>query len=260
MLDSVTTRAVTVSSTAKAKHAAVETSTVYTVRSGDTLSKIAQRYYDKANDWQYLAHVNDKTVSNPDLIFVSQKLVVPVHAPADYTLPDYHPRHLKPATAAVTATTTAASGNYSDASPASSRGSGSGGSAGPGGAAQGSGSSSGGGSGTIGGSSDGGTVVVQSAPTGAYSCSALESLWDQAGGNPADAFTAAEIATAESGGNPNAISPTDDYGLWQINASNGALATLNPYANAKSAIILSDDGTNWDAWTTYRTGAYNGRC
>ena len=71
---------------------------------------------------------------------------------------------------------------------------------------------------------------------------------------------AAEIAMAESGGNPNAISPTDDYGLWQINASNGALATLNPYENARSAIILSDDGTNWDPWTTYTSGAYSGRC
>ena len=47
---------------------------------------------------------------------------------------------------------------------------------------------------------------------------------------------AAEIAMAESGGNPNAISPTDDFGLWQINASNGSLATLNPFQNAKSAI------------------------
>jgi Lysozyme like domain len=105
------------------------------------------------------------------------------------------------------------------------------------------------------------TVVVQSAAAaGSYSCSALESLWEEAGGNSADAFMAAEIATAESSGNPNAISPTDDYGLWQINASNGDLATLNPFDNAKSAIILSHDGTNWDAWTTYTSGAYNGRC
>ena len=71
---------------------------------------------------------------------------------------------------------------------------------------------------------------------------------------------AAEIARAESGGNPNAISPTDDFGLWQINASNGSLATLNPYANARSAIILSHDGTNWGPWTTYHIGAYYGQC
>ena len=59
---------------------------------------------------------------------------------------------------------------------------------------------------------------------------------------------------------PNAVSPTNDYGLWQINGSNGSLATLNPYANAKSAIILSDNGTNWGPWTTYSSGAYSGKC
>ena len=107
---------------------------------------------------------------------------------------------------------------------------------------------------------EGGTKIVQSAPQGRYSCSSLESLWKQAGGSPAHALMAAEIAEAESGGNPNAISPTDDFGLWQINASNGALSTLNPYENARSAIILSHDGTNWDPWTTYHIGAYYGRC
>ena len=71
---------------------------------------------------------------------------------------------------------------------------------------------------------------------------------------------AAEIAMAESGGNPNALSPTNDYGLWQINGSNGSLATFNPYQNAKSAIALSGNGTNWGAWTTYTSGAYQGRC
>ncbi len=69
---------------------------------------------------------------------------------------------------------------------------------------------------------------------------------------------AAEIAMAESGGNPNAISPTNDFGLWQINGSNGSLATLNPSANAHSAVVLSDNGTNWRPWTTYTSGAYCG--
>jgi hypothetical protein len=65
---------------------------------------------------------------------------------------------------------------------------------------------------------------------------------------------------AESGGNPGAISPTADYGLWQINASNGSLATLNPAQNAQSAVDLSQDGTNWGPWTTYHSGAYYGKC
>jgi hypothetical protein len=93
-----------------------------------------------------------------------------------------------------------------------------------------------------------------------YSCADLESLWIEEGGNPDAAFVAAEIATAESGGNPNAISPTDDFGLWQINAVHGAMASLDPYVNAQAAIVISDNGADWEPWTTYQTGAYIGRC
>lgn len=96
--------------------------------------------------------------------------------------------------------------------------------------------------------------------SGDYSCAQLESLWESAGGSYDEAFIAAEIATAESGGNPGAISPTDDFGLWQINGSHGALATLSPYGNARAAVIISGDGTDWGPWTTYATGAYIGRC
>lgn len=103
-------------------------------------------------------------------------------------------------------------------------------------------------------------VQQSSGEGGTLGCGGLEQLWDAAGGNPEDAFMAAEIAMAESGGNQYALSPTDDLGYWQINASNGALATYNALGNAKSAIILSDDGTNWGAWTTYTAGLYVGRC
>jgi LysM repeat protein len=97
--------------------------------------------------------------------------------------------------------------------------------------------------------------------TGTLSCSGLEALWETAGGSHAEAFMAAEIAMAESGGNQYALSPTDDYGYWQINASHGpALATFNAIGNAKAAIAISSDGTNWDPWTTYVDGAYAGRC
>jgi Lysozyme like domain/LysM domain len=235
-LDSISTRSVTVASTGSARHAAQVRSSHYTVRSGDTLSKIAEHFYDKAADWGFLYHENAKTVSDPNLIFAGENLYIPASVPADYKLADYYkPRHAAPAV------TETASVNASSNS---------------------SGSHSTGGS---------GTVVVQSASqgsgggssgglSGTLSCSGLERLWTSAGGNAADAFMAAEIAEAESGGNQYALSPTDDYGYWQINASNGALATFNAYGNARSAIILSDDGSNWDAWTTYRTGAYEGRC
>ena len=219
-LDSVTTHSVTVAAAKQAQHAARTQSTTYRVVSGDTLSKIAEKFFHN-NDWQYLYHVNAKTISDPNRIYVGEKLLIPASAPARYTLTDYVPQHSKstaPTTRAVSTTSSASASRSS------------------------------------------GTVVVQSAAQGNYSCSSLEQLWEQAGGSPSHAVMAAEIAMAESGGNPNAISPTDDFGLWQINASNGALATLNPFQNAKSAIELSNNGTNWGPWTTFTSGAYAGRC
>jgi LysM repeat protein len=109
------------------------------------------------------------------------------------------------------------------------------------------------------------TTLTSAATTqlsGTLSCSGLEALWEAAGGSPAAAFTAAEIAMAESGGNQYALSPTDDYGYWQINAAahGAAQATFNPIGNAQAAVAISSDGTNWEPWTTYNTGAYIGRC
>ena len=107
-------------------------------------------------------------------------------------------------------------------------------------------------------------TVLTSAATGlsgTLSCSGLETLWEDAGGSHAGAFMAAEIAMAESGGNQYALSPTNDYGYWQINGSHGpAEATFNPIGNAQAAIAISNDGTDWSPWTTYVTGAYVGRC
>ena len=217
-LDAYRTRAVTVASTSTARHAAK--ATYYRVRGGDSLSRIAERFYHNAGDWQYLYHENDKTISNPNMIYVGERLFIPPTAPAHYELTSYTPRHAKPASH--TATTSKTAGH--------------------------------------GGTLEGGTKITQSASLSSYSCSALENLWEQAGGSPSHALMAAEIARAESGGNPNAISPTDDFGLWQINASNGSLATLNAYENARSAIILSHNGTNWNPWTTYHIGAYYGQC
>jgi LysM repeat protein len=97
--------------------------------------------------------------------------------------------------------------------------------------------------------------------SGTLGCSGLEALWEAAGGSHAEAFIAAEIAMAESGGNQYALSPTNDYGYWQINGSHGpAMATFNPIGNAKAAIAISNDGHDWGAWTTYTSGAYAGRC
>jgi LysM repeat protein len=96
--------------------------------------------------------------------------------------------------------------------------------------------------------------------SGTLSCGGLEALWERAGGSKAAAFVAAEIAKAESGGRQYALSPTDDRGYWQINASHGAMSTYDPYGNARAAIAISSNGSNWSAWTTYTSGAYSGRC
>jgi LysM repeat protein len=251
-LDSISTRAITVASTTTAKHSAQVKSSRYTVRSGDTLSTIARHFYDKAADWGYLYHENEQKISDPNLIFTGETLFIPATVPADYKLADYMPKHAAPVEAAPAATATTATVAASATSNSNSGDSGtvvvqsstgSGTSTGTG-----TGTSTGSGSGTSGGLS------------GTLGCSGLEQLWDSAGGNPADAFMAAEIAMAESGGNQYALSPTDDYGYWQINVSNGALATFDAYGNARSAITLSDDGANWSPWTTYTEGVYVGKC
>jgi hypothetical protein len=74
---------------------------------------------------------------------------------------------------------------------------------------------------------------------------------------------AAEIATAESGGNPSVVSPTSDYGLWQINWSHDPSdpqVYLDPVVNARAAIAISDNGTDWSPWVTYVKGLYIGTC
>lgn len=87
---------------------------------------------------------------------------------------------------------------------------------------------------------------------GTYSWSGLEALWRAAGGPGWAAATAACIAEHESSGESWQISPTGDYGLWQINRPSwgAALATLDPYGNARAAVIISHGGTNWSAWAT----------
>jgi hypothetical protein len=104
-------------------------------------------------------------------------------------------------------------------------------------------------------------VVRPSVGGGTLDCAGLASLWEAAGGSSTEAFMASEIAMAESGGRQYALSPTDDYGYWQINGSHGpGEATFNAYGNARAAVAISDDGTNWTPWTTFTSGAYEGRC
>ncbi|MDO4244724.1 MAG: LysM peptidoglycan-binding domain-containing protein [Deinococcus sp.] len=49
--------------------------TVYTVKAGDSLSKIAEKYYGDAMQYKKIAHYNN--ISNPDLIHPGQKIRIP---------------------------------------------------------------------------------------------------------------------------------------------------------------------------------------
>lgn len=49
--------------------------TVYTVKSGDTLSAIAEKYFGDAMEYKKIAHYNN--ISNPDLIQPGQKIRIP---------------------------------------------------------------------------------------------------------------------------------------------------------------------------------------
>ena len=177
------------------------TARTYTVRSGDTLSSIAESFYHNPGDWQWIYAANRSKISDPNSIYVGERLTIPASAPSGA----YTPRHAKAKATVLTSASSRLSGNLG--------------------------------------------------------CSGLEALWESAGGSHAEAFIAAEIAMAESGGRQYAYSPTNDYGYWQINGSHGpALATFNAYGNARAAVIISGNGTNWYPWTTYTSGAYRGRC
>jgi LysM repeat protein len=169
----------------------------YTVRPGDTLTSIAQRFYGSPARWRWLYQANRSVIHNPDMIFPGEVLNVPDKPPARGTTST-------PAMPTALTTSTTLSGTLS--------------------------------------------------------CHGLEELWEQAGGSHAEAFMAAEIAMAESSGRQFATGPVGERGYWQINTNHGSLSTYDPLGNAKAAVIISDNGTNWHPWTTFTSGAYRGRC
>ena len=56
---------------------AAATTREYTIKSGDTLSKIAKQHYGNANDWRKIFEANKSTIQDPDKIFPGQKIVIP---------------------------------------------------------------------------------------------------------------------------------------------------------------------------------------
>lgn len=81
-------------------------------------------------------------------------------------------------------------------------------------------------------------------------------VWESNGGSRRTVVLAVAVSTAESGRDTTAISPSSDYGLWQINSSNfasqGLTATtaLEAGPNARAAIRMSANGDNWAPWCT----------
>jgi LysM repeat protein len=169
----------------------------YTVRPGDTLSSIAQRFYGNPADWRWLYQANRHVIQDPNVIHPGEVLSVPYGPPASTT-------------------------------PT-----------------------------TQGGS---GVLSTSASLSGTLGCAGLEELWDEAGGSAARAVMAASIAMAESSGQQYATGAAGERGYWQINPDHGSLSTYDPLGNAKAAVIISGDGTNWTPWTTYTSGAYLGRC
>lgn len=98
-----------------------------------------------------------------------------------------------------------------------------------------------------------------------FSSGLIAYYWLRAGGNINRVNQAVAAALGESRGNPNAVSPTNsdgtkDIGLWQINTVHGPqMATTDPLANARAAVHLSKNGTDWSAWcTSYDDGLCHG--
>jgi nucleoid-associated protein YgaU len=49
----------------------------YTIKSGDSLSKIAREFYGNANDWQKIYQANKDTIKDPNMIYPGQKIIIP---------------------------------------------------------------------------------------------------------------------------------------------------------------------------------------
>jgi LysM repeat protein len=62
-----------------------QTDRTYTVRAGDTLSSIAQRFYGNPADWRGLYQANRSVIHNPDVIYPGEELNVPYQLPAGGT-------------------------------------------------------------------------------------------------------------------------------------------------------------------------------
>ena len=56
---------------------AADATQTYTVVAGDTLSKIARKFYGQANNWNKIFQANKDQIKNPDMIRAGQVFKIP---------------------------------------------------------------------------------------------------------------------------------------------------------------------------------------
>jgi NitT/TauT family transport system substrate-binding protein len=49
----------------------------YTIKAGDTLSKLAERFYNSMSKWEKIYEANRDTVKNPNYIYIGMKIMIP---------------------------------------------------------------------------------------------------------------------------------------------------------------------------------------
>jgi len=96
-----------------ARHPGRQAARTYTVRTGDTLSGIAQRFYGHATDWEWLYHINRAKISDPNLIYTGQVFSAPADPPASVRNGTYQARHARSAVASSTADSQSSAGSSS---------------------------------------------------------------------------------------------------------------------------------------------------
>ena len=64
-------------STAKPVKPASPVNQQYVVKVGDTLSKLAERFYNSTSKWEKIFEANRDTLKNPNYIYIGMKLVIP---------------------------------------------------------------------------------------------------------------------------------------------------------------------------------------
>ncbi len=195
----------------------------YTVRNGDTLSKIARRFYGHADDWGFLYYRNKLTITDANLIYAGQALILPEGMPKGYTLAEYLPERPGVATTAAQPTARPRTATQVTTPPPASP-------------------------------STGGTLTCSGLE------SLWESAGGNPGSAFMAAEIAMAESGGQQYATDHDADGSVDEGYWQVNSSNGALSTYDAYGNAKAAITLSDDGRSWSAWVTDQTGAYSGLC